>query len=242
VSGRVSGRTPDLARAVQGSLFQERPASNVISFDSFTSSRGAPPRLDPKAATGSKPVSKPPARRTPRVPEGQGKLDFLPPIPEKPRTLGTTVEAVVCCGSSVATPLHRALAAAIDWIMVLIGYGLFLAVFWFRGGAFVLSRPNLLVFGGALLLMGFTYGLWYAIVGAETPGMRWTRLRVMTLDGFPPDARQRLLRFAGACLSLSTLLGLLWCLADEEALTWADHISGTFPTPREWDSQVLRRR
>jgi uncharacterized RDD family membrane protein YckC len=242
VSKRVSGRTPDLARAVQGSLFQERPASNVIPFDSFTPSPGAPARPHPKAAAGSKPVSKPPARRTPRVPESQGKLDLLPPIPAKPRTLGTTVEAVICCEASVAIPLHRALAAAIDWIMVLIGYGLFLAVFWLRGGAFVLTKPNLLVFGGALLLLGFTYGLWFAIAGTETAGMRWTRLRVMTFDGFPPERGQRLLRFAGACLSLSTLLGVLWCLADEECLTWADHISRTFPTPREWNSQVLRRR
>jgi uncharacterized RDD family membrane protein YckC len=152
------------------------------------------------------------------------------------------VEAVVCCEASVAIPLHRALAAAIDWIMVFIGYGLFLAAFSLRGGAFVLSKPNLLVFSGALLLVAFTYGLLFAIAGTETAGMRWTRLQVMTFDGFPPDSGQRLLRFAGSCLSLSTVLGLLWCLADEESLTWADHISGTFPTPRELDSQVIRRR
>jgi uncharacterized RDD family membrane protein YckC len=231
-----------MERAVQGSLFQEKSASNVIPFDSFAPSPGAPPKPRPKAASGSKPVSKPPARRTPRVPEGQGKLDLLPAIPVKPRTLGTTVEAVICCEASVAIPLHRALAAAIDWIMVLIGYGLFLAAFWFGGGAFVLTKPNLPVFGGALLLVGFTYGLLFAIAGTETAGMRWTRLQVMTFDGFPPDGGQRLLRFAGACLSLSTVVGMLWCLADEEGLTWTDHISRTFPTPREWDSQVFRRR
>ncbi len=242
VSQRVPGPTPDLARLVQGSLFQERSASNVIPFDSFTPSPGAPPRPRPKAAAGSKPVLKPPARRTPHVPEGQGKLDLLPAIPAKPRTLGTTVEAVICCEASVAIPLHRALAAAIDWIMILVGYGLFLAAFWLRGGAFVLSKPNLLVFGGALLLLGFTYGLLFAIAGTETAGMRWTRLQVMTFDGFPPDGGQRLLRFAGACLSLSTMVGVLWCLADEEGLTWADHISRTFPTPREWGAQVFRRR
>jgi uncharacterized RDD family membrane protein YckC len=231
-----------LARAVQGSLFQERSASNVIPFDSFTPSPNAPPKPRPKAATDSKPVSKPPARRAPRAPEGQGKLDLLPSIPAKPRTLGTTVEAVICCEASVAMPVHRALAGAIDWSMVLIGYGLFLTAFWFGGGAFVLNRSDLLVFGGALLLVAFTYGLLFAIAGTETAGMRWTRLQVLTFDGFPPDAGQRLLRFAGACLSLSTLLGLLWCLADEEGLTWADHISRTFPTPREWNSQVFRRR
>ena len=242
MSGRAADRTPGMERAVQGSLFQGRSASKVIPFDSYTPLPGAPPRPDPKAATGSKPVSKLPARRTPRAPEGQGKLDFLPPIAVKPRTLGTTVEAVICCEASVAIPLHRALAAAIDWILVLIAYGLFLAVFWLRGGAFVLTKPSLLVFGGALLLVGFTYGLFFAMAGTETAGMRWTRLQVLTFDGFPPDGGQRVLRFAGACLSLSTVVGLLWCLADEEGLTWTDHISRTFPTPREWDSQVFRRR
>jgi uncharacterized RDD family membrane protein YckC len=227
-----------MERAMQGSLFQDRPASNVIPFDSFAPSPGASPKPRIKPASGSKPT----ARRTPRVPEGQGKLDLLPPIPAKPRTLRTTVEAVICCEALPPVPLHRALAAAIDWIMVLIGYGLFLATFWLWRGVFALTRPNLLVFGGALLLVGFTYGLFFAIAGTETAGMRWTRLQVMTFDGFPPDGGQRLLRFAGACLSLSTVVGLLWCLADEEGLTWTDHISRTFPTPREWDSQVFRRR
>ena len=240
--GRDANRKAGMERVGQGSLFQERPASNVIPFDSFAPSPGAPPKPRAKAASDSKPVSKPVARRTPRVPEGQGKLDLLPAIPVKPRTLSTTVEAVICCEASVAIALHRALAAAIDWIMVLIGYGLLLGAFWLGGGAFVLSKPNLLVFGGALLLVGFSYGLLFAIAGTETAGMRSTRLQVMTFDGFPPDGGQRLLRFAGACLSLCTVVGLLWCLADEEGLTWTDHISRTFPTPREWNSQVFRRR
>ncbi|MGA2267845.1 MAG: RDD family protein [Bryobacteraceae bacterium] len=239
---QVSGRTPNLARAVQGTLFQERPVFNVIPFDSFAPSPSAPPRPHPKTATGPKPASKAPPRRTSRAPEGQGTLDLLLPAPVKPRTLGTSVEAVICCDAPVAIPLHRALAAAIDWVMVLIGYGLFLAAFWLGGGAFALNKPSLLVFGGMLLLIAFTYGLLFTIAGTETFGMRSTRLRVLTFDGFPPDGKQRLVRFAGSCLGLCTLLGLLWCLADEESLTWADHISGTFPTPHEFDSQVFRRR
>jgi len=38
---------------------------------------------------------------------------------------------------------------------------------------------------------------------------------------------------AAACLSLcSAGLGLIWSLADEEGLTWHDHMSKTFPTIR----------
>jgi hypothetical protein len=49
-------------------------------------------------------------------------------------------------------------------------------------------------------------------------------------------------RFGASCLSRCTQLGLLWSLADEESLAWQDHISRTFPTPREVDSLVFRRR
>ena len=57
----------------------------------------------------------------------------------------------------------------------------------------------------------------------------------------PPEPKQRVLRFMGSCLSLLYPVGLLWSLVDEECLTWQDHISCTFPTPREGESQVFRR-
>ena len=96
------------------------------------------------------------------------------------------------------------------------------------------------VFGAMFLMIGFTYGLLFAWAGAETPGMRWTQLRLTTFDGFPPDRRQRLVRFGASCLSRCTLLGLLWSLADEESLAWHDHISRTFPTPRDSRTLVFR--
>jgi len=61
--------------------------------------------------------------------------------------------------------------------------------------------------------------------------MRWTRLRLTTFDGFTPEPRHRLLRMLGSCLSVCSVVGLLWSLVDEEGLAWQDHISGTFPTP-----------
>ena len=224
----------NLSRAVQRPLFQERPDSNVIPFEAY-----APPRVTrpPKAAPRPQP-----RRPSSRVPEAQGQLDFLAALPVQTRTLGTTVEAVIFCDAPVATPLHRAMAAALDWSMVLIGYGLFLMAFSVAGGEFVLTRSNLIVFGAALLLLAFTYGLFWALAGGETAGMRWTRLRLITFDGFPPEPRQRAFRFVGSCLSLCTVLGLLWSLADEESLTWQDHISRTFPTPRASESQIVQQR
>ena len=247
VAAPVSPPMPlDMARAIQGSLFPERPSANVIPIESFA----APPVLRagaPKPAPRSKPatadaVAKPVPRRTARMAEGQAKLDFLPSAPPKPRTLGTTVEAVIYCEAPVASTTHRAVAAAIDWTMVLIAYGLFLLTFHLCGGAFAIASNTLPLFGAAFLLVGFTYGIYWTIAGTETAGMRWTQLRLITFDGFPPAGRQRIMRFAGACLSRCTGLGLLWSLADEESLAWQDHISGTFPTPYELESRIFQRR
>src|SRR5687768_75771 len=220
----ASTSSSNLSRAVQVPLFRERPASNIIPIEDY-----APPRPAPKAE--AKPAAhRPHVKRPSRVSENQGSLDFLPPAPPAPKKLGTTVEAVIYCDAPVAHPLHRAIAAAIDWSMVLIGYGLFLLTFRMLGGSIVLSKANLPLYGGALAMIAFTYGLFWALAATETLGMRVTKLRTITFDGFPPESRHRALRFLGSCLSYCTVVGLAWSLADEESLTWQDHISRTFPT------------
>jgi len=225
--------SPNYSHAVQATLFQ---TSNVIAM---------PPRPDIKPRVRAEGPAKPPtARQTTRrakpVPEGQGTLDFLPPAPAKPRQLGTTVEAVIYCEAPVATTLHRAVASALDWAMVVLGHALLLICFSLSGGVFQLSKTNVPVFAALFLLIGFTYGLIFAWAGAETPGMRWSQLRLTTFDGFPPYRKQRMVRFASSCLSLCIQLGLLWSLADEESLGWHDHISRTFPTPRDSKTLVFR--
>lgn len=237
----------DMARATQGSLFPERPPANVIPIESFAPPPVLRPATTPKPAPRPRPATAAtPAKLAPhraaRVAEGQAKLDFLPSAPPKPRTLTTTVEAVIYCEAPVASTTHRAVAAAIDWTLVLIAYGLFLLTFHLCGGEFAVTRNTLPVFGAAFLLVGFTYGIYWTVAGTETAGMRWTQLRLITFDGFPPEGHHRIMRFAGACLSRCTGLGLLWSLADEESLAWQDHISRTFPTPYELESRIFQRR
>jgi uncharacterized RDD family membrane protein YckC len=228
--------TPDLARAVQGSLF----APNVIAMPNRSAPRSPRPRTSPSTTTTG---TKPPTPRTPRRPaEGQGEFEFFAPVQPKTKTLGTTVDAVIYCEAPVATPLHRALAASIDLTMVLVGYGLFLLTFMLCRGEIIVDRPNLIILGCALGLIAGTYGLFWTIAGTETVGMRWTHLRLITFDGFAPDIWQRVARLAGTCLSLFSVLGILWSLADEEGLGWQDHISRTFPTAHELESRVFRRR
>src|SRR5438067_9818070 len=210
--------SPPSGRPYQPSLFQ--PASNVIPFEAYAPVDPRPrPRVDGTPAKSSKP-----ARRGPRVAEGQASLDFLAPAPPKARTLGTTVEAVIFCDAPVAVKLHRAVAAALDWSMVLIAYGAFLIVFHLLGGSIAIDKSNLMVFGAVLVLFSLVYGLVWAFAGAETMGMQWTRLKLLTFDGFPPDKRQRIMRFLASTLGLCTVIGFAWSLVDEEGLGWHDHI------------------
>jgi uncharacterized RDD family membrane protein YckC len=221
-----------IGRAFQPSLFQQ--GSNVIPIESYI-----PVEPRQKAPRAEAAPAKPRAPRRPRVPEEQGSLDFLAPLPPKPRTLGTTVEAVIFCDAPVAVRLHRAVAAAIDWTIVLLAYGMFLFAFVQMNGSISLNKATWPIYAGVLLLFAFTYGLMWAIAGAETMGMYCTRLKLLTFDGYRPDRKQRLIRFLGSSLSLCTVVGLAWSLADEESLGWQDHISRTFPSPREADSLTL---
>lgn len=243
-NGQSMTRTPNLAGAVQGSLFT--PNVIPISVRVIPPAKTLPPggsRPGPRAkASASTSGTRPPVRRAPKVSEDQGELEFLSPVPAKPRTLNTSVDAVIYCEAPVATPMHRALAGAVDGSLILIGYGMFLATFFFCGGGFELTRTNLLTFGAALMVIAATYGLFWTIAGAETAGMRWMHLQLITFDGFRPDLKQRLMRFAATWLSFVTLVGVLWALADEESLGWQDHMSRTFPTAHELESRLFRRR
>jgi uncharacterized RDD family membrane protein YckC len=225
--GRSAGAPP--VRPVQTSLFPDK-AGKVVAIADY-----AAPSPRPRTA------ARPAVRRSRPVPEEQGQLPFLPPQTAKPRTLSTTVDSVIYCEAPVATTLHRLVAAGLDWSMVLIAYGVLLSVFHALGGQFALNKTNAMVFGGMLLLTGFAYGMVWTVAGSETAGMHWMKLRLTTFEGFPPEPRQRVLRFFGSCLSACTVLGLLWSLADEESLTWQDHISRTFPTPVALDQQIFRR-
>jgi uncharacterized RDD family membrane protein YckC len=153
------------------------------------------------------------------------------------------VEALIYCDAPVATPAHRAVAAALDAAMVTIGYGLFLGTFVLAGGEFVLNRATVPVFAAAFAIIATFYGLLWALGCGETAGMRWTQLRLVNFDGFPAEPRERFVRYLSCCLSFAAAgLGMLWALVDEESLAWHDHISKTFPTLREVDTNFMRKR
>lgn len=227
-------QSPARQTPAQRTLFHVRDSGKVIPFESL-----------PGAAPAAKPAPRTPARRQPvaRPADTQQSLDFLPPAPQAARKLGTTVDAVIYCDAPVAAAMHRAVAAAIDASMVLIAFGVFLLAVHFGGVAFAADQATMVVFGAALGIIALFYHLIWILALSESPGRRWMELRLTNFDGFPPDPMQRVVRFAGTCLSLASLsAGLLWALVDEESLTWHDHMSKTFLTPREPASNFVRQR
>ena len=89
--------------------------------------------------------------------------------------------------------------------MVLIAYGIFLLTFHLMGGSIVLdNKPNVMVFGGRLTDLRLYLWPDLGVAGTESLGMRWTRLKVTTFEGFAPDKRQRIVRLFGSALSICT--------------------------------------
>jgi uncharacterized RDD family membrane protein YckC len=141
---------------------------------------------------------------------------------------------LIDCDAPVAKPGYRLLAASVDASMVLIGLGIFTVLLIFMlGDTLVINRqtaPFLIAVGAVIAL--FYRSLWYFGNG-DTPGMRFAGLKLVDFDGHTPDREQRGMRQVAGLLSLVAAgLGLVWALVDEESLTWHDHISKTFPTPR----------
>jgi uncharacterized RDD family membrane protein YckC len=226
---------------VQPSLFGTELQPKIIPFDK-ASRQARPSTVEPAAAVQpTRPATRTTARKSRTIDESQATLDFLQPATNPSKTLKTSAEAVIYCDAIAAAPMHRSAAAALDAAMVLLGFGIILAIFQFVGKPVGLNRNAFLMLGGMMVLTATFYSLLFAVAGALTPGMRWTDLRLINFDGFPPDGRSRAFRLIGGWISiLSGGLGLVWALLDEEGLTWHDHMSKTFPTLRESNSIVVR--
>ena len=208
----VADREPRIRPVYQRALFD----TQVVELPVKTASR----------ATRQRAAS---PRRVRRTDESQQGFDF-----DTPEIVETLHAPGISCGAPVAQPLHRVLAACLDFSMIFMALGLFLLTFQVCGGDVVLNSKTAWLYGGILGVLWFFYQSLFGICGGDTPGMVWTNLRLTDFDGNTPDREQRVYRiFGGALGFLSAGLGLIWSLVDEEQLTWHDHISKTFPTPIE---------
>lgn len=221
---RASARGPQLAAVnpapsrkaapMQPALFPYREEQKIVKLGGQAAAR--------QRAAGESARS---ARK--RVPEGQSAFDFeTAPAPN-----------VLAHASDKNTPLSvapislRAMSAMFD--MGLAGglTGLFLTTVRLTLGQLPSTTTAYISYGVGALLFFFLYKLIYCLYGQPTFGLQGARLRVVTFNGAEPGRTQCLIRMGAGCISVvSAGMGLLWSLADQDKLSWHDHISQTFLT------------
>jgi uncharacterized RDD family membrane protein YckC len=207
---------------MQSSLFALKEAHKVMSIDG-TSELAEPRRRARK-----------PAPKSSYLPY-QGVLEFVPANVPVPRTLPTSVEAVIYCDYPVATRMHRFLAGLLDLSLVVGCMMMFLGVLFFSCEELPwasLDFTSMIAIGVATGLLGFLYEAYWIVAGVPSPGMEWAGLRLVHFDGHEPSPSDNGKRILGGLISvMAAFIGLAWAFVDEECLTWQDHISRTFPTP-----------
>jgi uncharacterized RDD family membrane protein YckC len=128
----------------------------------------------------------------------------------------------------VAALGERARAGLFDAGLILFSATVFFGLFVALGGEPGLARRDLPIYGLAVFALTCLYFCLFTIFAGRTPGMQRYALAAVGFDGAPLTPAQARLRAFGYVVSTgSLLLGYLWALADENQLTWHDHISRT---------------
>jgi uncharacterized RDD family membrane protein YckC len=162
----------------------------------------------------------------------QRKFEFpvaTPSLP--PREMSRHID----CEEVPATRTARVLALALDLGVILAAIGLYLAVVKLWVGFIPAGRPGLIVLAVAAGTIAVAFKALCVLGNGDSPGQHWMGLRVTAFDGRKPTRRQRVRRaLAGFLVSFGGMgVGLAWALVDEEALTFHDLISRTFPAEKE---------
>lgn len=134
---------------------------------------------------------------------------------------------------------RRLFAALIDWGLVSLLYGGFVALgVWGASlgarsaGARFLSTDLVAILTGPFTLLwlalGWVYVAWFTRYGGQTPGKMLFRIRVVTVEGDEPTWGQALLRPAGYFLSWIPLgLGFVLAVFPPEKRALHDRLTGT---------------
>jgi uncharacterized RDD family membrane protein YckC len=169
--------------------------------------------------------------------------ETLPPPPalggiliEPEQNLAAESEAVASPAALSASIARRALAAALDGLIIVLTLAAMVAVFLrFNPSCIPDSRPDrttLLLIAGilgsvvALLAGAFEYA--FIVYTGSTPGLIAARLRLARFDGSPLNRRIRRWRVLASFLSAFSIgLGYVWGFLDENGLSWHDRITHT---------------
>jgi len=117
--------------------------------------------------------------------------------------------------------------------MVILAAVIVLGIQHYQAGEIPSGKTAWLVYAGVFVSLFVFYKLLACLLAGRTPGTEWMGLRLLHFDGREPGTRLLLLRLMSSLLSAAPAgAGLLWALADEERLTWHDHMSRTFVSTR----------
>jgi uncharacterized RDD family membrane protein YckC len=82
----------------------------------------------------------------------------------------------------------------------------------------------------ALAVLAAMYHVFFVLLAAKTPGMKWARISLSTFAGQRLTLDQRCGRLGALVLSLLPVgLGVAWAIFDDDHLSWHDRLSGTYP-------------
>jgi uncharacterized RDD family membrane protein YckC len=174
------------------------------------------------------------AQKLPPLPKtSNGSTEAGPATPVEPAagTAQPLRSSEVAATAPIAPIAVRAVAGVLDFAVIVVALGVFLAVFYLMGGVTLTDLEGLRSIAIAFLGIVCFYWIFYVGYLGGTSGMNWLGLRVLNFDGQPPSGAQRRARALGTILSTMSLgLGFAWSIADEEKLTWHDRMSKTFVT------------
>ena len=214
----------------QQALFTNPNPGRVISFESLTtpSERQS---IRARASDIPRPDPLPQAkvelkRARKKSSERQQRLDFF-----GQEEVITPPQSHIICDAPVAPAGLRIEAALIDCAIMLAPVLLGLVFFLYEGGHLTFDKHNAPFWLGTVCTIPVLYKLLWTHVGRDSIGMSMAGLRLVDFDGNPPSRERRYQRMFGGFISfLAAGIGLVWSLVDEDALTWHDHMSSTFPT------------
>lgn len=166
-------------------------------------------------------------RRARALDEDQGEFQFDQALHGKT----AVAQSTIICDAPVATASARIHAAVIDGLVIGAGAAIFLAITWAVAGPVTFDGSTGAILAGCVLLVAFVYKLLWCCMELDSLGLQVAQLRVVDFDGHLPSRTKRFHRlYSGFISFLAAGLGLIWVFVDQDALTWHDHISSTFPT------------
>ncbi len=216
----------------QQALFNNPNPARVISFESLRSPSERK-SIRARAAEIQRPEPLPQAKvelkrakARKKVSESQQRLNFL-----GVEEVVSPPQSHIICDAPVAPAMMRAEAALIDGAIMLGPVVVGLVIFLYEGGHLVVNKNTAPFWLAVLFTVPVLYKLLWSWAGRDSVGMSAMGLRLVDFDGNPPSRERRYHRSLASFISfLAAGIGLVWALVDEDALTWHDHMSSTFPT------------